>query len=120
MNEITLWIKKCVFSFFLLPEVSVGSRVGIVLIHALQIIPHVAEGPWNEVLTVIGKAHSYLHGKGMARVHSDIRVGSRYGSFLLRFEEVLWLTCNQPLESTSGSRLRAKSTQCGIFLLRIE
>ncbi|KAK2871776.1 hypothetical protein FQN49_002844 [Arthroderma sp. PD_2] len=35
------------------------------------------EGPWDKVLTVIGQAHTVLHEKGMVRVHSDIRVGSR-------------------------------------------
>ncbi|WEW61750.1 hypothetical protein PRK78_007244 [Emydomyces testavorans] len=35
------------------------------------------EGPWDRVFTLIGQAHSMLHQKGMARVHTDIRVGSR-------------------------------------------
>ncbi|EEQ32557.1 hypothetical protein McanMca71_004080 [Microsporum canis] len=35
------------------------------------------EGPWDKVLTVIGQAHTVLHEKGLVRVHSDIRVGSR-------------------------------------------
>ncbi|EGD90327.2 hypothetical protein H112_01784 [Trichophyton rubrum D6] len=35
------------------------------------------EGPWDKVLTLIGQAHTVLHDKGLMRVHSDIRVGSR-------------------------------------------
>ncbi|KAK2734539.1 hypothetical protein FQN57_001644 [Myotisia sp. PD_48] len=35
------------------------------------------EGPWDNVLTLIGQAHSMLHEKGLVRVHSDIRIGSR-------------------------------------------
>ncbi|KAH8126633.1 hypothetical protein LI328DRAFT_61401 [Trichoderma asperelloides] len=36
------------------------------------------EGNWEEVMTVIGKAHSAVHEKGVVRVQSSMRVGSRY------------------------------------------
>jgi uncharacterized protein (TIGR00106 family) len=35
------------------------------------------EGPWEEVCAVIGKCHTMLHEKGVPRVHTDIRIGSR-------------------------------------------
>lgn len=35
------------------------------------------EGSWEEVMTVIGKAHSLVHGLGVARVQSSVRVGTR-------------------------------------------
>lgn len=36
------------------------------------------EGPWDEVMKVIGMAHTMLHEKGVMRIQTDIRVGSRY------------------------------------------
>ncbi|GAB7356681.1 hypothetical protein MBLNU459_g7394t1 [Dothideomycetes sp. NU459] len=35
------------------------------------------EGSWDEVMRVIGQAHSLLHQNGVVRIQSDIRVGSR-------------------------------------------
>ncbi|KAK4067750.1 hypothetical protein Trihar35433_6310 [Trichoderma harzianum] len=35
------------------------------------------EGSWEDVMTVIGKAHSAVHEKGVVRVQSSMRVGSR-------------------------------------------
>ncbi|KAL1590303.1 hypothetical protein WHR41_01211 [Cladosporium halotolerans] len=35
------------------------------------------EGPWDQVMHVIGQAHSMLHANGVVRIQSDIRVGSR-------------------------------------------
>lgn len=34
-------------------------------------------GPWNEVMDLIGQFHEALHAKGVVRIQSDIRVGSR-------------------------------------------
>jgi uncharacterized protein (TIGR00106 family) len=36
-----------------------------------------SEGPWDDVMKVIGQAHSLLHENGVVRIQSDIRVGSR-------------------------------------------
>lgn len=36
-----------------------------------------AEGSWEEVMRVIGRAHTMLHEKGILRIQTDIRVGSR-------------------------------------------
>lgn len=35
------------------------------------------EGPWSQVMEIIGQCHSLLHSNGVARIQSDIRVGSR-------------------------------------------
>ncbi|KEF59584.1 uncharacterized protein A1O9_04429 [Exophiala aquamarina CBS 119918] len=35
------------------------------------------EGSWEEVTGVIGQAHALLHGKGVVRIQTDIRIGSR-------------------------------------------
>lgn len=35
------------------------------------------DGPWDDVMRIIGQAHSLLHGSGVARIQTDIRVGSR-------------------------------------------
>ncbi|CCE82536.1 Piso0_002266 [Millerozyma farinosa CBS 7064] len=35
------------------------------------------EGPWDEVMDLIGQMHQILHEKGVVRIQSDIRVGTR-------------------------------------------
>ncbi|CAH2350654.1 UPF0045 protein Ecm15p [[Candida] railenensis] len=35
------------------------------------------DGPWNEVMELIGQMHELLHKRGIVRLHSDIRVGTR-------------------------------------------
>ncbi|KAF2086336.1 hypothetical protein K490DRAFT_44494 [Saccharata proteae CBS 121410] len=35
------------------------------------------EGPWDDVMRVIGQCHAMLHANGVVRIQSDIRVGSR-------------------------------------------
>jgi len=35
------------------------------------------EGSWDDVMKLIGQAHSMLHEKGIVRIQTDIRVGSR-------------------------------------------
>lgn len=47
----------------------------------LQYVLHSAgttiEGPWDEVMGLIGKCHEELHKQGVVRIQSDIRVGTR-------------------------------------------
>lgn len=69
---------------------SAGTTVGRLPVHAaligariemktrLKLIIGLAEGSWDEVMKVIGRAHSMLHEKGIVRIQTDIRVGSRY------------------------------------------
>ena len=35
------------------------------------------EGAWDDVMRIIGQAHSYVHSNGVHRIQTDIRVGSR-------------------------------------------
>ncbi|QUC19304.1 uncharacterized protein UV8b_03545 [Ustilaginoidea virens] len=35
------------------------------------------EGRWDDVMAAIGKAHAVLHRRGVVRVQSSVRVGSR-------------------------------------------
>lgn len=35
------------------------------------------EGPWDEVMALIGQLHQRVHDMGILRVQSDIRVGTR-------------------------------------------
>lgn len=42
-----------------------------------MLTPRFAEGSWDQVMRVIGQAHSMLHANGVVRIQSDIRVGSR-------------------------------------------
>jgi uncharacterized protein YqgV (UPF0045/DUF77 family) len=37
----------------------------------------IKEGKWDEVMRLIGQAHTLVHQNGVARVQTDIRVGSR-------------------------------------------
>jgi len=37
----------------------------------------ISEGSWDDVMRIIGQAHSLLHGQGVVRIQTDIRVGSR-------------------------------------------
>ncbi|SGZ56748.1 CIC11C00000002254 [Sungouiella intermedia] len=34
-------------------------------------------GPWSEVMELIGQFHEVLHERGVVRIQSDIRVGTR-------------------------------------------
>lgn len=36
-----------------------------------------SEGSWDDVMRLIGQAHVMLHDKGIVRIQTDIRVGSR-------------------------------------------
>lgn len=36
------------------------------------------EGSWDEVMRVIGQAHSLVHQLGVVRIQTSMRVGTRY------------------------------------------
>ncbi|KAJ5081619.1 cell wall biogenesis protein [Penicillium alfredii] len=38
----------------------------------------IAEGPWDQVVQLIGFAHTFVHQQGIARVQTDIRIQTRY------------------------------------------
>ncbi|KAK9353440.1 YkoF-like protein [Lipomyces doorenjongii] len=35
------------------------------------------EGPWDQVMELIGKAHELMHKLGVQRVQTDVRIGTR-------------------------------------------
>ncbi|KJZ72206.1 UPF0045 protein ECM15 [Hirsutella minnesotensis 3608] len=45
--------------------------------HTMHSAGTTVEGSWDEVMTAIGKAHTVVHRRGVARVQSSMRVGSR-------------------------------------------
>lgn len=52
------------------------------------------EGSWDEVMRVIGQAHSLVHQLGVVRIQTSMRVGTRYvlGVFLFAMGVFFWLT----------------------------
>ncbi|EHK24582.1 uncharacterized protein TRIVIDRAFT_29785 [Trichoderma virens Gv29-8] len=80
---------SCYADFCLIPvgtgSVSVAEEVAqvqrVLKASGLKYTMHSAgttvEGSWEDVMTVIGKAHSAVHEKGVVRVQSSMRVGSR-------------------------------------------
>ncbi|CAI7674076.1 unnamed protein product [Penicillium discolor] len=79
----------CVADFCLVPigtsSPSVADQVAdiqrLVETCGLKYVMHSAgttlEGSWDRVHQVIGQAHTILHQKGIVRIHTDIRVGTR-------------------------------------------
>jgi len=79
----------CYADFCLIPigtgSVSVAAEVAevqkVLKASGLKYTMHSAgttvEGSWDEVMTAIGKAHAVVHQRGVARVQSSMRVGSR-------------------------------------------
>ena len=59
---------------------SAGTTVGMYLLVSPGVVPQtnpLVEGPWDDVMRIIGQAHSLLHASGVVRIQTDIRVGSR-------------------------------------------
>ncbi|KAI0166472.1 YkoF-like protein [Xylariaceae sp. FL1272] len=81
--------ERCYADFCLIPvgtgSISVAEEVAEVqkLLNAsgLTCTMHSAgttvEGSWDEVMKVIGQAHSVVHAKGVVRVQTSMRVGTR-------------------------------------------
>ncbi|CAI4211512.1 unnamed protein product [Parascedosporium putredinis] len=79
----------CYADFCLLPlgtgSASVSNEIAGVqkLIRASGLKHHMhsagttVEGSWDEVMDVIGKAHTLVHQNGVVRIQSSMRVGSR-------------------------------------------
>lgn len=45
--------------------------------HLLMIL-YSTEGPWDKVMEAVGKAHAVVHRRGVVRIQSSMRVGSRW------------------------------------------
>ncbi|CAM1505483.1 Fc.00g111200.m01.CDS01 [Cosmosporella sp. VM-42] len=79
----------CYADFCLLPigtgNVSVAEEIAEVqkilkasgLKYTLHSAGTTVEGSWDEVMTAVGKAHAVVHQRGVVRVQSSMRVGSR-------------------------------------------
>ncbi|GJN77451.1 hypothetical protein PLIIFM63780_000942 [Purpureocillium lilacinum] len=81
--------EACYVDFCLIPvgtgKISVAEEVAevqrVLQASGLKYTMHSAgttvEGNWDEVLAVVGKAHTVVHRRGVVRVQSSMRVGSR-------------------------------------------
>ncbi|KAL9014335.1 MAG: hypothetical protein Q9173_001005 [Seirophora scorigena] len=81
--------ENCVADFCLIPigtpTASVSQEVADVqrlmkqskLSYSMHSAGTTVEGPWDAVMRLIGQAHVMLHKKGVLRIQTDIRVGSR-------------------------------------------
>lgn len=84
----------CVADFCLIPigtpTASVSNEVAAVqrlmkasgLSYSMHSAGTTVEGSWDEVMRLIGQAHTLVHQNGVLRVQTDIRAGTRYPSFL--------------------------------------
>lgn len=81
---------KCVADFCLVPigtpSASVSAQIAdvqrVIRKSGIEYTMHSAgttlDGPWDEVMELIGRCHTMLHEKGIVRIQTDIRVGTRY------------------------------------------
>ena len=67
----SLYLKRLVFTqfcfFLLLKNISWKRRLKVK-----------TEGSWDEVMRLIGQAHTVVHQNGVVRVQTDIRAGTRF------------------------------------------
>lgn len=80
---------KCVADFCLVPIGTSSASVSAEIAEVQRLIRksgidytmHSAgttlDGPWDQVMKLIGQAHMMLHEKGIVRIQTDIRVGTR-------------------------------------------
>ncbi|KAK9446079.1 cell wall biogenesis protein [Metarhizium brunneum] len=80
---------KCLADFNLVPigtgEASIAEELAEVerllkhtgVKHTMQTTGTVLEGTWDEVMNAIGKAHAAVHKRGVAKVQSEIRIGTK-------------------------------------------
>ncbi|CAF9928454.1 MAG: hypothetical protein HETSPECPRED_006836 [Heterodermia speciosa] len=81
--------EACVADFCLIPigtpTASVSEQIADVqrlmqksgLSYSMHSAGTTVEGSWDDVMRLIGQAHVMLHDKGIVRIQTDIRVGSR-------------------------------------------
>ncbi|KAH6669019.1 cell wall biogenesis protein-like protein Ecm15 [Halenospora varia] len=79
----------CVADFCLIPigtpSPSVSNEVAAVqrlmkasgMSYSMHSAGTTVEGPWDDVMRLIGQAHTLVHQNGVLRIQSDIRVGTR-------------------------------------------
>ncbi|KAG5927292.1 hypothetical protein E4U53_002891 [Claviceps sorghi] len=81
--------EACYADFCLIPvgtnRVSVADEIALVqrvleasgLRYTLHSAGTTVEGSWTDVMAVIGRAHAAVHDRGVVRVQSSLRVGTR-------------------------------------------
>lgn len=86
---------KCVADFCLVPigtpSASVSAQIAdvqrVIRKSGVEYTMHSAgttlDGTWDDVMKLIGQCHTMLHEKGIVRIQTDIRVGTRYVHTLL-------------------------------------
>ena len=70
-----------------------------------------AEGGWTDVMNLIGKAHAELHDQGVQRVHSDVRITTR---FVPHTYPLLKREADSPKEPTRAERVVLKGSTRGL------
>ncbi|KAK1750722.1 YkoF-like protein [Echria macrotheca] len=81
--------ERCYVDFCLVPvgtaSASVANEVAAVqkllrasgIKHTMHSAGTTVEGTWDQVFTIIGKAHSLVHSSGVVRIQTSMRVGTR-------------------------------------------
>lgn len=82
----SLYLKRLVFTqfcfFLLLKNISWKRRLKVK-----------TEGSWDEVMRLIGQAHTVVHQNGVVRVQTDIRAGTRFVTQFLPLLSFFILPC---------------------------
>ncbi|KAF4987939.1 hypothetical protein FGRMN_10071 [Fusarium graminum] len=68
--------EACYVDFCLLP-IGTGTVSVAEDIAEVQKVLKASEGSWDEVMAAVGKAHAVVHRRGVVRIQSSMRVGSR-------------------------------------------
>lgn len=81
-DALVLWRKPRMYSFFSGPTSCFGITISFPSIrdrttNLYQLSE--TEGSWDQVVQLIGFAHTLIHQQGIARVQTDIRIETRYG-----------------------------------------
>ncbi|KAI1365223.1 YkoF-like protein [Xylaria arbuscula] len=111
--------ERCYADFCLIPvgtgSVSVAEEVAEVqkllkasgLVYTMHSAGTTVEGSWDEVMRVIGQAHSVVHARGVVRVQSSMRVGTR---LVVIFNSLLKLFNPRPLPNFDewSGRIRSR------------
>ncbi|KAM0507440.1 hypothetical protein ACHAP8_001070 [Fusarium lateritium] len=126
--------ESCYVDFCLLPlgtgTVSVAEDIAEVqkvlkasgLKYTLHSAGTTVEGSWDEVMAAVGKAHAAVHKRGVVRIQSSMRVGSRTDKKQTAEEKRLTITLSASASGSSGrtvgeANARDASTQTDDWLL---
>lgn len=97
--------------------VVVRSRLDPLTAFISIVLTRLAEGSWDEVMRLIGQAHTLVHQNGVVRVQTDIRAGTRWDKISgSPIENSGWSPSTERTRSSISQRKWAKSRA---FLLEI-